>query len=82
MIYPVAIPWKKRNFSCIISENHLYLNSSVKSKYRAFKWEVPFSSYRRFKSLKNSPLEYFAKINVVTLYVVFPELSVHIGRFC
>ena len=40
------------------------IESLAETKYKTFKWEVRvlnlFSSYRRLKSLKNSPLEYFA----------------------
>ena len=65
MIYSITIPLKKRIFQLHYERKPLIsIESLAKTKYKTFKREVRvlnlFSSYRRLKSLKNSPLEYFA----------------------
>ena len=65
MIYSITISLKKTKFQLHYERKPLIsIGSLAKTKYKIFKREVRalnlFSSYRRLKSLKNSPLEYFA----------------------
>ena len=65
MLYSITIPLKKTKFQFHYERKPLRsIESLAKTKDKTFKRKVRvlnlFSSYRRLKSLKKSPLEYFA----------------------